>query len=305
MAVEKSMGMVWKRMAGVVLVATLSGLGGACAHPARPGQDELSISVEHSGLPETYAPMVVVWHITWWDGATVKMKTLPEQRAVDPVRTTLPLHRSGAEVIVVQATAEATRGGTLAPLGVWGAPPQSRLTLGPPLGRAAEAVLHAARRGLDPALINLERLQRTILEECEGEPETLDQQRLLEGLGGGDMTRYAVRRRARPGCEISLPASEFVSASGSDAWISHDPTEEIIDGVWADDRCYWVIPVAQGEVRHLWQWVSPNQANRAAAADPATPDAAAGTTDSAPAARLLTVGRDHHGHAFWVISPPR
>lgn len=274
----------------------------------RPGSSSADISVEYPGLTVAYAPITVVWHISWWDGDKVNSHTLPAQPAVEPVVTKLPLHRQGAEVVVVQATAHVVGGGTLAPLGAWGAPPQSHLTLRPAFGRAAEAVLHVARRGLNPALINLSRLQETVVEECGDRPETLDLERLVEGLGTGEMTRYAIRRRPRPECEVSLPAPD------SDVWISHDPTEETFEGVWADSRCYWVIPVAEGEVRHLWQW---GTRDPAAAESPAARESLATPEDLAalqnPAAqvacsaspspaRRLTVGRDRHGHAFWFIT---
>jgi hypothetical protein len=214
----------------------------------------------------------VVWRIRWWDGETVQTRMMPVRRAGASVSVALPLARGGAEVVVVEATAVPVGGGSLAPLGAWGAAPGQRITLDAGFGRAASAVLQVAHRGLDPGLINLERLEQTVLEECDDQPESLDYEKLVAALGSGEMTRYSIRRRRRPGCEVSLPAPV------DDTWISHDPTEEVIHGVWADDRCYWVIPVAEGEVRHLWQWSS---------------------------RRLLTVGRDRDGHAFWFISPLR
>lgn len=287
----------------LVLVVSFGSLVSSCAHPTRPERGAAAISVEHPGLAAAYSPMVVVWHISWWDGDKVTTYTLPAQPAVEPVTTTLPLDRDGAEVVVVQATAHVVGGGTLAPVGAWEAPPESHLTLGPTFGRAAEAVLHVARRGLNPALINLARLHETVAEECGDQPEALDQQRLVEGLGTAEMTRYAIRRRSRPGCEVSL------SVPDTDVWVSHDPTEETIEGVWADSRCYWVIPVAEGEVRHLWQWEMPTPAARENRAAPEHPAVEAGpavslgrSTASADRARRLTVGRGLNGHAFWFIT---
>lgn len=276
----------------VAICVCTVGLAGSCVFVSalKPGGHE--ITVEIPGLPEAYESMNLVWDLTWWDGSTVQTKTLPEQHARDPLIAPLQLSRQGAEVVVVQATARPSGRGRLAPLGGWTAPPQSRVTLEPAFGRAADAVLQVARRSLDPALINLERLHRTVVEECRDQPETLDQERLIAALGSGEMTRYAIRRRPRPGCEISLDSPENA------VWISNDITEERIEGVWADDRCYWLVPVAEGEVRHLWQWVS---------GDSATPDpsASSGPAASADGARLLTVGRDRGGHAFWFISPLR
>jgi hypothetical protein len=163
-------------------------------------------------------------------------------------------------------------------------------------------VLSVARRGLDPALVNLERLFRTVAAECPS-PEALDQGRLVAALGRGEMNRYAIRRRPRPGCEVSVPVSD------SNLWVSHDLTEESIEGVWADDRCYWIVPVAKGEVRHLWQWY---QGSRAAEQRGLESGTLKGSTGNDPAdalpessVRLLTVGRDRSGHAFWFISPLR
>ncbi|MEX2444592.1 MAG: hypothetical protein WD492_13375 [Alkalispirochaeta sp.] len=289
----------------LLLFAALSGLWSSCAHPGDAARGAQAITVEISDIPEVYAPMRVVWKITWWDGAAVKSEVLLERSAADPVTATLPLSQHGAEVVVVRAAAHPASGGALAPLGAWGAPPSSRFTLEPDFGRVAGSVLQVARRGLDPALINLKRLHRTVGEECGDQPEILDHQRLVEALGTGEMNRYAIRRRARPGCEVSLPAPV------DDVWISHDTTEETIEGVWAGDRCHWIVPVAEGEVRHLWQWLpagagaaatlgSTNGVSTAAA----TPGSANGVADP-PAGtswiRLLTVGRDRNGHAFWFI----
>lgn len=269
------------------------GLAGSCALVSALHTGGHEITVEISRLPEAYEAMDVVWDLTWWDGTTVETSTLPGQYARDPLVATLELSRQGAEVVVVQATARPARGGRLTPLGGWAAPPQSRVALEPAFGRAAEAVLQVARRGLDPALINLERLQRTVCEECRDQPETLDQERLIAALGSGEVTRYAIRRRVRPGCEISLPSPENA------VWISNDITEERIEGVWADNRCYWLVPVAEGEVRHLWQRVSDDPTTPTEPRTPGDPPAFANRS------RLLTVGRDRDGHAFWFISPLR
>jgi hypothetical protein len=140
-------------------------------------------------------------------------------------------------------------------------------------------------------------------DECQARPEDLDQERLVAALGRGEMNRYAIRRRPRPGCEVSVVAPE------NDVWISYDLTEKTIEGVWAEDRCYWVIPVAEGEVRHLWQWF---RSTRTAERRDSESHGPAGATpsDSAGAlselsVRVLTVGRDRRGHAFWFISPLR
>ncbi|MFW5693532.1 MAG: hypothetical protein ACOCYB_00080 [Alkalispirochaeta sp.] len=242
----------------------------ACTHPSTISDRVARITVTISPLPESYHPARVTWHLAWWDGAAVQSRTLPEQAATVDTSVTLPLSRQGAEVVVVHATAHPQGGGALAPLGGWGTPSDSRVAPEADFGRTAGVVLQVARRGLDPALINLARLEQTVVEECGDQPESLDYEKLVAALGTGEITRYGIRRRRRPECEVSLPAP------GDDVWISHDTTEETIEGVWADDRCYWVIPVAEGEVRHLWQWSS---------------------------ARRLTVGRDRDGHAFWFISP--
>jgi len=244
----------------------------ACTIPEHLSGGGSTITVEVSGLPEPYHPTDVAWHIRWWDGTAVQSQMVAMQGAREALSVSLPLSSAGAELVVVTATAHPSGGGTLAPLGAWGAPPQRRFRPGADFGRAASAVLQVAHRGIDPARINVERLHRTVREECGDQPETLDRDRLVAALGTGEMTRYAIRRRPRPECEVSLRAPV------DDTWISHDTTEQLIEGVWADDRCYWTIPVAEGEVRHLWQW---------------------------SADRLLTVGRNRNGHAFWVISPLR
>ena len=257
------------RGAPVIAVAFCLVIG--CSVPGSLAGEPETIAVEIPSLPEIYHPLEVAWQIRWWDGTAVQSRTMAVQGAGETRSLTLPLAREGAELVVVEATAYPVGGGVLAPLGAWGAAPRRRFTPDADFGRAASAVLQVAHRGLDPALINMERLHRTVLEECQDQPETLDHDRLVAALGSGEMTRYAIRRRQRPGCEVSLPAPV------DDTWISHDTSERQIEGVWAGDQCYWMIPVAAGEVRHLWQ---------------------------GPAGRLLTVGRDRDGHAFWFISPP-
>lgn len=247
---------------------------------------ERSIAVTIPALPGVYGEGDAVWTMRWWDGVALRevevavaANAIPEGRSPDDPSfagsgtacVSLPLASSGAEVVVATAVATVAPGIRLMPYGGWIRAPGDSVTLTRELGVAAEVILQLAAAGVDPGLINVERLAEEVTEECGDDPATLDRERLAEALGTLEMRRYAIRRRERRECEISLPGDV-----PSD-WISDDPSHPVMEGVVAAERCYWLVPVAAGEVRYLHR--------------PAAPSGW----------EVLTVGRDAAGHAYWYL----
>jgi hypothetical protein len=239
---------------------------------------ERSIAVTIPAVPRAYGEEDIVWTVRWWDGVALRevevavpANALPEGRSPDASSLSLPLASSGAEVVVVTAVATVEPGIRLMPYGGWVRAPGDSVTPTRELGVAAGVLLQLAAAGIDPALINVERLAEEVTEECGDDPATLDRERLVEALGTLEMRRYAIRRRERRECEISLPGDVPLD------WISDDPSHPVIEGVVAAGRCYWLVPVAEGEVRYLRR--------------PAAPSGW----------EVLTVGRDATGHAYWYL----
>jgi hypothetical protein len=265
-----------------------------------PGCDlsgNAAITVTIPPLPGVYARGTVVWTVRWWDGATLREIETATSRGGDDaiagaaagsslgdgggVTLSLPLSSAGAEVVIVTAEARVEPGIPLKPYGGWARAPVDSVVPTRALGVTAEVLLQLAAAGIDPSLINVERLAAEVVEECGDDPAALDRERLVEALGTLEMRRYAIRRRERRGCEISLPGEVPTP------WISDDPSHPVIDGVVAAERCYWVVPVGEGEVRYLRR-----------------PAISAAESSSAPATaewEILTVGRDAAGHAFWYL----
>jgi hypothetical protein len=263
-------------LATVVLAAVIASGCDLLGDPA--------VSVTVPPLPTAYGGEAIEWTVRWWDGAGIRETEIvaPENHAdvmiplaaggtpTATLNVELPLSAAGAEAVVVTAEGRISPGIRLKPYGGWCRSPDDRIAPIRELGVAAEVLLQLAAAGIDPALINVERLAREVAEECGDDPATLDRERLVEALGTSEMRRYAIRRRDRPACEVSLPGE--VPAN----WITDDPTDPVIEGVVAAGRCYWVVPVATGEVRYLRRHV------------PSGWD-------------VLTVGRDAEGHAFWYL----
>lgn len=225
----------------------------------------------------------VVWTLWWWSGTAVERRILPPHNADAPLRVVLPRAAPSAVGVVVARAAPVLAGdGTpeswsCAPLGGWGA--RRDLSLQPELGIPAEVILSAAEAGLAPELINLERLRQAVREECKDGPTLLDAERLREDLRALKLRRWSVRVRERPAVEVALPLDE----RGRPAWWSDQPGEGALPATVVGEWAYWSIPVAAGEVRHLWRSVGQKY-------------------------ELLTLTRGTDGHAAWrlvAISPPR
>ncbi len=223
--------------------------------------------------PAAYRDQIEAWRLAWWDGARVRI-TEASAPPSGSVAVHLEVAPGGAEAIVVSATAVSTAGTLLRPLGGWAVAPSTEVSVDPALGGAATVLLQLAGRGLNPGLVNLRRLAMTVRDELAADrddpPPVIDRPRLAAALAGGEMTRYAVRAVPRDRSEIVREGSGAVTD-----WITDDMREPLIRGVGTDGQHHWAVPVAAGEVRHLWQ---------------------------ATTGIRMTVGRDGDGHLWWFVT---
>ena len=278
-----------------VFAVVLVGVTFSCRSPFIATAD---IVVGVAPLSDTYHELAVGWEVRWWDGNSVRSRTLHPEAARLPRELTIETTAAGAEVVVVAAHAVPYLDGAnedgivrMKSAGAWTAHPRRGLDLSFAMGPLAETLLDAAERGLDPALVNIERLEGEVRRVSGGDPSSLDRDRLFTALLAGEITRYDVSRIERP---------EVVIRLGSDragAWHSDDIHDAAAEGVVAEGSVYWTIAVGVGEVRRYWRSIG------------ATPELAAAAS-SDRYWEIITVRRASDGHAYWymmrrpAISPP-
>jgi len=202
-------------------------------------------------LPGEYAGMEVVWTVRWWDGSGVA-ETVVTAGSGKEVRLDAAISAAGAEVIVVSAEPTLISPGvTLRPFGGWARAPAYEIALEGAKGVLADVVLDVSCDGLDPSLVNLERMQEAIEREYRYGARRIDRTRLEEGLRSTEFRTYHIRPAETAILEVRISAG---SMNGSSApWITDDQNEPLCPAVPAGAYTVWAFPIVPGTVRHAWR----------------------------------------------------
>jgi hypothetical protein len=217
---------------------------GACTVPFQ--REEVSVAVP--ALPVQYDSQPVTWHIEYWDGTARNAIT---HRASDR-GDAASLSIAGASLVVVAALPVVeVASGVIVPLAPYGAlitADDRRATLRRDHGEIAQVLLSLARRGLDPSLVNIERLAARAAIVCsERGTRCLDTGRLASALAAGEMSVHDVALTESTWCEIR----DIAANAGT--WLTDEPLHPLVEMVVAGDYCYGVIEVALGSVRRIWR----------------------------------------------------
>lgn len=210
------------RGTGLVAVA-LAALGtAACSDaPACPRGERFM----HLPAVPGWEAEALAWDLAWWTGGSVERLETAPLPADSTQAICLAVEEAWLAVVVGRpiavtspATAASPNGapGYLAPAGWWGpgraAPggvatgaPSSEATLNFADGPLAAVLLDLARGGVDPALINVERLAAAVVELNLADPTDLDTERLRAALAGGATRIFDVRRRDRSPVTVHAP----------------------------------------------------------------------------------------------------
>lgn len=204
--------------------------------------------VELPILPVEYGDQSGEWQIEWWDGSTIRRR----RATLDSTTVTLEGTESGAALVVVALTPTLQPGPglsvPLAPYGAWGAPGDRACFPRRSRGELAMVMLRLADRGLEPALLNVERLDSLVLIRCgiDG-TRYLDQERLLQALGAGEMRSFDVDT-------VDTLLWEFRrEGEVAQIWLSDEPTAPTLTLTPAAGYVAGAIVLMPGELRQFWR----------------------------------------------------
>jgi|GEM_PF-2583353 len=281
----------------VVEVASCSGV--------IPGGSVSAVYVAVPALPAAYDAVPGVWNMAWWDGTAIQQRrvaiTSPEAAET---AISLEIAPRGAALVVICAEAELepAPGVTvrLSPYGGWASPAAGATTLRRERGELAAVLLRLAERGLDPSLLNVERLARRVVVECglEG-TRLLDTERLARALGSGEMRSSEV--------DASAPIRWEFRREGdaTEVWLTDEPAAPELTLTPAGGFVAAAIELAPRELRRFWR--AAGAADGVATAQGGAPPAegtnnAQGAAGAARVVTLLTVAADEDDHVTAVLT---
>ncbi|SIQ57677.1 hypothetical protein SAMN05920897_11121 [Alkalispirochaeta americana] len=239
---------------------------------------ERGVLLQLPDLPAHYESGEVLWRISWWDGRRVRKKEVAVSSGNRSSRLVLPLSKGGAllPVVTVTPVLGPGQGVELAPFGGWLLPGDARVLPDRHCGEISLVLLGLAREGLDPALVNVERLEGLVRERLPRYPRRLDRVRLAAALAEQRMHSHHVAKRWAPMYQIRLPWESPETEWAARPWITDDPAEPPLVPAPAGVYELFSLGVLPGEVRHLWR---------------------AGSTEGR-GTELLVVHRTPEGHGF-------
>ncbi|MDA3950498.1 MAG: hypothetical protein PF508_14945, partial [Spirochaeta sp.] len=219
-----------------------------------------TVDVEIPPLPAAYAGWAVEWAVTWWDGGRTHTQTV-NTVAEEPVSISLQRSPDGAEIVLVSAVPRIPAVDVrLRPYGGWVYPPAVRCSLSLHAGALARALIRTAQDGLDPALVNVARIQEGIEEELSAGARRIDRDRLEEGLRSLAFRRYHIRPLDESPLEVRALASDYPASGDADEhgdralrWITDDPANPRVDAIVAGEYLVWAPKVAPGTTRSMWR----------------------------------------------------
>lgn len=193
---------------------------------------------------------VSAWEVRWWDGDAVREKEWGTGREAVPSTLILPLDSGGAIRPVAVLVPRAGPAGDipLAPVGGWLREGETTIHPDRHGGEIGEVLLALAAKGMDPALINVERLDQLIRSRLSRNPRRLDRARLVTALARREMRSYHVSERS-----IVLHQVRLLLPDRTVPWISDDPGENPYQPAPAGAYELFSVPVMEGEVRRLWR----------------------------------------------------
>ncbi|WP_018527647.1 hypothetical protein [Alkalispirochaeta alkalica] len=220
---------------------------------------EREVSLRIPALPPWYESGDILWRLSWWDGRSISHREIFVSSEDGSASLAVPLSGAGAILPVVTATPVLgpDQGLELASFGGWLLPGDDRVLLDRHRGEISLVLLDLARQGLDPALVNVERLEALVRERLPRYPRRLDRVRLTDALGAQRMHSHHVAKRWAPMYQVRL-LRESSRGEGWQArpWITDDPAEPPLVPAPAGEYELFSLGVLPGEVRHLWRWSS-------------------------------------------------
>lgn len=238
------------RRVGIMVLVAFVAFTGACALP--------SARVTYR-LPSTaaiYPSVPVSWDVSVWDGHRTARQRVEPDAAGDAI---VLAHESAMVVIGAHGWAALPDGREIALgwAGGWlraarfGGPlaPDLAIELSFEHGATARVLLDCALAGLDPALVNAERLDALVRRRSGARPDLLDHAGLVSALAGGTMASYAVTMLdGVESCVIELPPDRGGSWYASTPLMPRRLASEPVA-----DRPVVHLEVARGERIDLWQ----------------------------------------------------
>lgn len=281
---------IWALITGGIAFLILAGLS-SCSGPIL-GESAPPVQVAIPALPAQYEDLPGFQRITWWDGAAIQQRrvAITSSEAAE-IAISLEIAPRGAALVVICAEAELepAPGVTvrLSPYGGWASPTFGATTLRRERGELAAVLLRLAERGLDPSLVNVERLARRVVAECGTEgTRLLDTERLSRALGSGEMRSSEVDALAPIRWEFRR------EGDATEVWLTDEPAAAELTLTPAGGYVAGAIELAPRELRRFWR--------EAGAADGvATAQGAAG---AARVVTLLTVAADEDDHVTAVLT---
>lgn len=223
--------------AAVVLAVLLAACG-------VPGQ---TVSVNLPDIPGHYRPYVTHLIVRWWDGEHVQKRIF----GIESRELHLPISAAGAAIPVVWVTPLGGPSGTIRfePYGGWSGRPGETIRLDRYGGAVARIVVTLAAHGIDPALINLDRLRALVRARLPATPRILDSTRLQTALARREMRSYHVSSLRAPAYQVRLPET----GREPEPWVTDDMWDHPITPAPAGPYELFSVPVMAGEVRRLWR----------------------------------------------------
>ena len=170
-------------------------------------------------------------------------------------RVVLPLSSGGVLLPVVAAVPRVQIGPgiPLAPFGGWPQGEAAEIFPKRERGEIALTLLSLAASGLDPALVNTDRLAIVAASGvgAPGRMRTLDTRRLEEALRERSMRVSRVAFLPAPLWAVRTPVEAL--PPGGNRWFSDEPGQPVYQGQPAGEYSIFSVPVMAGEVRRLWQ----------------------------------------------------
>jgi hypothetical protein len=216
--------------------------------------------------------------------------------AEDAISISLQRSTDGAEMVLVAAVPRISVVDViLRPYGGWLYPPDRRCSLSLEAGVLAWTLIRTSMDGLDPALVNVSRIQEGIEEELSNGARRIDQERLEEGLRSLAFRRYHIRPLEESPLEVrALAAEEESTDVGADRdrslrWITDDPANPYMDAIMAGEYLVWAPPVAPEKTRTMWR---------------VEPSSIGGAGESTQRSlQKMTLSRSAQGHGVYHIFP--
>jgi hypothetical protein len=267
-------------------VLALAAVSGGCAFfapPERMVAVHLPETAPHTAYAAAWRGVEYGYELSWYDGTRVQSQSLQGDGDLIPGHhVVLPVTAGASDTVVVVAQPWITTptgvritlpslgaersggaaggGGTTGGGGAAGGGGSGALVLRRPLGEAYRVILSAASAGLDPRLLNLERIAATLAErrywpQSDVVPlrGAFDAVRFAEALEDATIDRYDLRFAESEVVTYRELRWEDDPTDAQLIWITDEPNDALLHGVVAGEYVVWSIPVIPDIPRYLWR----------------------------------------------------